>query len=165
MKFIISAFMISALAMMSFTVSNKIQFVDFFGMAYQKSFEGLEKLTDSKTGHWEFEKSIGDFNQCQIRFDLDKGVHAVDFIMYLQDEATAEQFAGRFAGQIQQVFPAEKYVRSERRTSAGNIIVYEYRSDDPAVKAKNPEVYLQSTTRDGLSQMIITLYEPLCRKK
>ncbi len=165
MKYIISAFTISALAMMSFTVSDKIQFVDFFGMAYQKSFDGLEKLSDSKTGNWEFEKSIGDFNQCRIRFDLDKGVHAVDFIMYLQDESTAEQFLGRFEMQIQQVFPTEKYVRSEKKLATGNLISYEFRSDDPALKARNPQVYLQATTKDGLPQMIITLYEPLSRKK
>ena len=165
MKYILTAFVASAVAAMSFTLSEKVSFDEFFRIAFTKSYDGLDKMKDAETGTWEFERSIGDFDQCNIRYDLEKGVHAVDFLMKMDNEETARQYVARYAIQVERAIPDDHYKRSETNTASARKVVFDYSSQDVAVKAKNPEVQLTTTKRDGGTYMVITLFEPFNRQK
>jgi hypothetical protein len=165
MKYIVATFVAAALLGMSFTVSNTIEFTDFFKIAFEKSFDGLEKMKDQKTGAWEFEKAILDFDRCEIRFDLERGVHCLQFVRNAETRSTAEQFMNRFEQQVNAALPAGEYVRNQKESITGEKIVYDYSSADIAAKAKHPVVEFAVVEKKDKYEMVIKLYEPFNRQK
>lgn len=161
MKYIISTFLLSALFLMSFKVSERVEFNEFFKMAYDQSYHGLNKLCDSQSGSLQFEKTVGDFDKCVIRYDIEKGVHGIDFIRTVETKETGLQIMSRMEGQINKIIPVLLYKRTESIGENGPMVRYDYNSDDIAMKAKNPVIQMDIQTRQGFTQMIITLYEPL----
>jgi hypothetical protein len=164
MKYIISTFIVSALVAMSFTLNDRLEFSEFFKMAFDKSYSGLENMKDAKTGTWEFERAIGDFDICQIRYDMQRGVHGVRFVRNVEDESTGEQFINRFEQQVMNVLPEGKYAKNDLESVNGKH-VYEFNSLDMAEKAKNPVVEFSVERVGNRCEMIITLFEPFNRQQ
>jgi|JI10StandDraft_1071094.scaffolds.fasta_scaffold214635_2 hypothetical protein len=165
MKYILTSFVASALLAMSFTVPETISFSEFFREAFAKSYTGLDKMKDEKTGLWQFERSVGDFDKCNIRYDLEKGVHAIDFLLKVDNEETARQYVSRYAIQVEKAIPNLEYRSKETSSPTNKSIEFNHRSTDASIQAKNPEVVLTTTKRDGGVFMVITLFEPLNKEQ
>lgn len=161
MKLLISSFLFSALTVAQINPDQQYEFVDFFRMAFAKSYIGLDQMRDPETGKWQFETAVGDFDRCSIRYDLEKGVHVIDLIRFTESEGTANQIMNRMAGQLASAMPVEQFKRSDRTDSGKKRIHYVHRSNDASVRAKNPEVVITTDQREGKSMLIISLYEPI----
>jgi hypothetical protein len=161
MKLLITSFLISALSVAQIDPVKQYEFVDFFRMAYTKSYSGLENMRDKESGKWQFENAVGDFDRCTMRFDLEKGVNVIELTRFAESASGAEQFMTRFSKQLVNAMPVEEYQRSDRELNGKKAITYIYKSSDASVRAKNPEVVLSTTFREGRNMMIVSLYEPM----
>lgn len=163
MKHIISLFILSAMVAMSFKMPSAIGFPDLFKLAYEKSFDGLDKLKDARTGQWVFDSASTDFNVYEVKFDLDKGLHTMSFIKELDSESTAQQMMGRYQIQLERLLPGGKYALNNNLSSKKRM-VFEYISADINEKAKYPvaEILVEGDKESG--KMTIQLIEPLNRK-
>jgi len=164
MKYIISTFVLSALTVMSFKVQERIEFQEFFKMAFDKSYEGLEKMKDPNSGTWASGRIVGDFNSCEIHYDLEKGIHGINFVTKVEKESTAAEFMNRYDDQVLFALPSDKYRKSQTASIPGKKIVYEYRSTDLAEIAKNPTVQMEVVKRGNGYEMVISLFEPFNRQ-
>jgi len=163
MKHIISLFILSAMVAMSFKMPSTMSFPDLFKLAYEKSFDGLDKLKDERTGQWVFDNATSDFNVYEVKFDLDRGLHAMRFIKEFDSESTAQQMMGRYQIQLERLLPIGKYAVNNSLSSK-NKTVFEYASTDINEKAKYPvaEILIEGDKESG--KMTIQLLEPLNRK-
>ncbi|MBX7050659.1 MAG: hypothetical protein K1X54_01345 [Flavobacteriales bacterium] len=161
MKLLITSFLISAFTVAQIDPDNQYEFVDFFRMAFSKSYVGLDQLRDPQSGKWQFETAVGDFDRCTIRYDLEKGVHVIDLIRFTETESAATQIMNRMAGQLAEAMPLEQFKRSDLSHSGKKEIHYIHKSTDASVRAKNPEVTLTTDSREGKNMLVISLYEPI----
>ncbi len=163
MKHIISLFVLSALVAMSFKVPSRISFQDLFKIAYEKSFEGLVKLKDTHTGKWVFDEAASDFNIYEVKFDVDRGLHVMNFIKEFEKESTAIQMMNRYQIQLEMLLPNGQYEKNYQ-LSGNNKAVYEFASKDLSYKAKYPVVEIFVDSDKASARMTIKLVEPLSRK-
>lgn len=163
MKHVISLFVLSAVVAMSFKTPSSLEFHDLFKMAYEKSFEGLDKLKDARTGKWVFDNATADFNVYEVKFDIDKGLHVMNFVKELENESTAQQMMGRYQIQLERLLPQGQYERNYQLSTKSKT-VYEYVSKDINEKAKYPVAEILVEGDKTSARMTIKLVEPLSRK-
>ncbi len=163
MKHIISLFVVSALVAMSFRVPSAISFQDLFKIAYEKSFEGLDKLKDARTGKWVFDDAAADFNIYEVKFDVDKGLHVMNFVKEFEKESTALQMMNRYQIQLEMLLPNGQY-QINHQLSTKSKTVYEFVSKDINEKAKYPVAEILVDSDRTSARMTIKLVEPLSRK-
>lgn len=167
MKQIITMFVFSAMVGFAFITPDKPEFHEFFKTAYDQSFSGLEKLKDDKTGKWNFSNGVGDFNKCEIEYDLNRAVHCLKFQMDVYDTSTGIQIMERYVGQLVQILPNTNYkiVPSTREGCSKNAVQFEFQTMDIAEKAKYPSIEMDVVENGTSSQMIIRLYEAYTKSK
>lgn len=163
MKYVISLFIASGLLAMSFKSPQQIEFHDLFKMAYEKSFDGLETMKDARTGKWVFDNATSDFNTYEVKFDLDKGLHVMNFVKELESESTAEQMMVRYQIQLERLLPQGQYERNYQ-LSTKRKTVYEFVSKDVNEKSKYPVAEILVEGDKTSARMTIKLVEPLNRK-
>lgn len=156
MKRIISLFALP-LIVMSFTVSQTVQFTELFQIAYKTSFDGLEGLKNQKTGKWVFENASKDFDIYEVKYDTQIGLHYMNFIREMNSAETAGFMVDRYRMQIENLLPFGYELRSE--SSKGKKLVFEFSSD----KANYPTVEIFSEGDDKSGWMTIRLTEPVIR--
>lgn len=163
MRHVITLFILSAIAAMSFKSTNTIGFQDLFTLAYEKSFEGLDKLKDTRTGKWVFDEATADFNIYEVKYELDKGLHVMNFIKELDNESTALQMMSRYQIQLERLLPKGQYERNYQLSTKYKT-VYEFVSKDINEKAKYPIAEILVDSDRTSARMTIKLVEPLSRK-
>lgn len=161
MKHILAVFAFSAMIGFAFVIPGRPEFHEFFRIAYDQSFSGLEKMKSDKTGKWDFSNGVGDFKKCEIHYDLNKAVHYLKFYMDVEDYKTGIQILDRYVGQLNQILPNTNYriIPLKKEGASEKAIVYDYKSDDLAEKAKYPTIEADVVENGTSTQMIICLYE------
>ncbi len=165
MKHISAIFLFSAMVGFAFVLPKKPMFHEFFQYAYEQSFKGLDKLKDESNGKWSFSQGVGDFNKCEVRYDVNKGLHCLYFYMDLESAGTGKQMSARVEGQIDQMLSAENYRRVQNKPNGEDkdLVRLEYYSNDVAEKAKFPAIEMEVVGNDISAQLIIRLYEPITK--
>jgi len=161
MKHIITLFVFSAMVGSAFITPNKPEFHEFFKVAYDQSFSGLDQMKDDKTGNWNFIDGVEDFNKCEIEYDFDKAVHFLKFQMDVEDNATGVEIMARYEDQLTQILPNTDYkiIPVKREGCSKNAVQFEFQTMDIAEKAKYPTIELDVIENGTSSQMVIRLYE------
>lgn len=161
MKHIITLFVFSAMVGFAFITPNKPEFHEFFKIAYEQSFSGLDKMKDDKTGQWNFANGVGDFGKCEIEYDLNRAVHCIKFQMDVTDNATGVQIMARYEDQLIQILPNSNYKITpvNREGCSKNAVQFEYQTMDIAEKAKYPTIEMDVIENGTSSQMVVRLYE------
>lgn len=142
---------------------GQIQFTDLFQKSFSQSYNGLEKLKDAQTGKWIFDNASADFDVYEVKFDMDKGVHAMNFVKNEESLSSAQQMMVRYKMQVENLLPNEKYVLNASKSTKSKT-VYEWKSSDKELIDKNPTIEINIGGDDNVGYMIISIIEPAVRK-
>ncbi|MFN0030942.1 MAG: hypothetical protein ACKVOR_02140 [Flavobacteriales bacterium] len=165
MKYIITIFIASAFAMLSFNTAEQMEFYDFFKYTYSQSFEGLVKLKNEK-GEWTYTNSVSGFDKCSLAYNKERKVNEMTITKTHTAEADSKSMMADLEKSLNTMLPEWQYKRTTIKNQDGTqSIVYGYISTSAAERDQYPSVELDVVKSNNNYELCVRLFEPKALRK